>query len=84
MKKIGILTFHDGPNHGAFLQAFALMKFIEKQGYDVEVINYKNKQHIWFEEVKPLFDIGMIRRPIRFVDFFSKKRSLKKRNKNLP
>lgn len=41
--KIGILTFHNAINYGAVLQAYATQHFLEQQGYDVEVINYRNK-----------------------------------------
>ena len=41
--KIGILTFHNVPNYGAILQAFALSKTIENLGHSVNIINYKCK-----------------------------------------
>lgn len=37
--KIGIITIHNSPNYGATLQAFALYKYIAKQGYDCEIID---------------------------------------------
>ncbi len=40
--KIGILTLHSGINHGAFLQAYALQKFLDKNGVNNIIINYKN------------------------------------------
>ena len=43
--KIGILTFHEGINHGAYLQTYALMKTLQKMGNDVYIINYKNRIH---------------------------------------
>jgi hypothetical protein len=49
--KIGILTFHDGINHGAFLQAYCLFKAVESYGFDVEMIGYKNFKH-WVKEYK--------------------------------
>lgn len=49
--KIGILTFHEGINHGGFLQAFSTYSFLKSKGYDVEIINYKNKSH-WLAEYK--------------------------------
>jgi len=49
--KIGILTFHEGINHGGFFQAFSTYKFLKNNGYDVEIINYKNKIH-WLAEYK--------------------------------
>jgi hypothetical protein len=43
--KIGILTYHDGPNHGAFLQAWATFRTLTDAGHDVEIVNYKNPRH---------------------------------------
>ncbi len=37
---IGILTYHFAHNYGAMLQAYALMSYLEKNGSQVEVINY--------------------------------------------
>lgn len=37
--KIGIITIHNSPNYGACLQAFALWKYLEMQGHDVEIID---------------------------------------------
>lgn len=39
--KVGILTFHHIPNYGATLQAYALYKFIQSQGHEVEMIDYR-------------------------------------------
>ena len=39
--KYGILTFHNIPNFGAMLQAYALCDKIRKLGQDCEIINYK-------------------------------------------
>ncbi len=49
--KIGILTFHDGINHGAYLQCYGLYKTIESLGQEVYIINYKNFKH-WLREYK--------------------------------
>lgn len=43
--KIGILTFHRGPNYGGYLQAWSMRKAIESFGHEVEIINYKNALH---------------------------------------
>lgn len=51
LKKIGILTFHDGINHGAYLQVYALHNYLKQNGYQNEIINYKNFKH-WFKEYK--------------------------------
>lgn len=39
MKKIGIITIHNSPNYGACLQSYALYKYIEQQGDEVEIID---------------------------------------------
>ena len=39
--KIGILTFHCAHNYGAVLQCYATQKFLQQNGYDVEIINYR-------------------------------------------
>lgn len=44
MKKVGIITFHHAKHsYGAFLQAYATIRSIEKLGYEAEIINYENK-----------------------------------------
>ncbi len=39
MKKVGITTFYNAYNYGAFLQAFALQRALQKN-YDVSIIEY--------------------------------------------
>lgn len=39
--KIGTLTFHTAHNYGAMLQAYALVKYIQLQGHDAEIIDYR-------------------------------------------
>ena len=39
--KVCTITCHDVYNHGASLQAYALMKYLMNCGYDVEIIDYK-------------------------------------------
>lgn len=41
--KIGILTFHRALNYGAVLQAYALCNFLNENGFDAEIIDYRNK-----------------------------------------
>ena len=43
--KIGILTFHWATNYGAILQAYALQSYLEGQGHEVEIVNYKPTSH---------------------------------------
>lgn len=39
-KKVGIMTFFETRSQGALLQAFALQRTIQNQGYACEIINY--------------------------------------------
>jgi len=39
--KIGIMTFHGAPNHGAALQAYALQTHLKKMGHQPFFINYE-------------------------------------------
>lgn len=43
MKKIGIITYHFAVNYGAVLQCYALQKYLEGKGFEVEVLNYVNE-----------------------------------------
>jgi len=51
--KIGILTFHRGPNHGGYLQVYELAKAIESFGHEVEIIDYQNPVHSSNEQFRP-------------------------------
>lgn len=70
--KIGILTFHEGINHGGFFQAFFLQSYVASLGHDVRIINYKNSVH-WRNEYKsflitksPMRLLNNIRKIINF------------------
>ena len=76
--KIGILTYHEGLNHGAYLQAFSTMRVLQEAGHDVSIINYKNREHWLQEDVRPWL---AYRRPVRFLDRFKKERAFKKDHK---
>lgn len=39
--KVGILTFHAVSNYGAAMQAYALMRYLQQQGHEVELIDYQ-------------------------------------------
>lgn len=43
MKKIGIITFHSAYNYGSALQATALQLFLEKLGYQVDILNFRDQ-----------------------------------------
>ncbi|QMS91173.1 polysaccharide pyruvyl transferase family protein [Nostoc edaphicum CCNP1411] len=54
--KIGIITFHHVDNYGATLQAYALWNFLNSQGYDVEIIDYRPTKIAWiyFRSLLPI------------------------------
>lgn len=43
--KTGILTFHNGPNYGAFMQAWHLRTAIRSLGIEAQTVNYLNATH---------------------------------------
>ena len=55
--KVGILTFHDGINHGAFIQAYSLYRYLEAKGCNVKIINYRPLMD-YFNEFKVLMRRG--------------------------
>lgn len=42
MKTVGIVTFFKANNYGVCLQAIATQRFIQKCGYEAEIIRYSN------------------------------------------
>ena len=56
--RTGIITIVRVNNYGAELQAFALQAFLNKEGYDAEIIDYlfcKNNKHKKEKQSKPFF-----------------------------
>jgi hypothetical protein len=43
---IGILTFHNGPNYGAFMQAWHLREAVRNLGEEAYIINYLHPDHV--------------------------------------
>jgi hypothetical protein len=43
---IGILTFHNGPNYGGFMQAWHLRHAIQSLGHEVYTVNYLHPIHV--------------------------------------
>ena len=40
-KKIGVVTWYEGPNYGTVLQALAMQLYLKSLGYDPYLVNYK-------------------------------------------
>lgn len=91
MKKIGTITFHESINYGALLQTYALQYYLNNQGYDSEVIDYRNSErgikhmsfsrklvhHIWHRVIKKML-IGEIRQR-KTANFINKNITLSKK-----
>ena len=41
-KKCGIVTFHSSHNYGSVLQAYALVRVMQKMGLDAELIDFRH------------------------------------------
>lgn len=55
--KVGLLTFPFNNNYGGYLQAFALMEVLKREGHDVELINrrfFERKGFLYLKKVKNL------------------------------
>ncbi|WP_435624051.1 polysaccharide pyruvyl transferase family protein [Flagellimonas sp.] len=74
--KIGILTFHDGINYGAFLQAFSTQEKLKALGHHVEVINYKEPWFAFKEKAYALRMDGKILSNIKKVRKFNRTHKL--------
>ena len=70
--QVGILTFHDGINYGAFFQVYALQSFLLQHGFDCQVINYKSigftkrEYKVFLKPRRPIYSMRNIRKIIRF------------------
>lgn len=56
MEKCGVITlYHKNYNYGGILQAYAMVKVMERQGYDAEVIDYcQNYKNLVIHKMKKL------------------------------
>ncbi|MDC1066123.1 polysaccharide pyruvyl transferase family protein [Candidatus Pseudothioglobus singularis] len=77
--KIGILTYFDGINYGAFAQVYALQSKLTALGFDTEVIAYKGRKHE-INEYKSLF---LTKKYKIFINNFEKLRVFRNAQKSL-
>jgi hypothetical protein len=75
---IGILTYHDGANHGAYLQAWATWKTLSNAGFDTEIIHYKNRKHHAAE--RP-WNLEKLKHPFYSLRLNQKKKAFKQAHK---
>lgn len=64
--KIGILTFHCANNFGAVLQCYALSTFLQKEKYNVSIIDYRPQYLLKTTFLFPTFD-DFFHKPIRSI-----------------
>jgi hypothetical protein len=57
-RKIGVLTFHNGPNFGGYLQAWHMVHAVRALGHDCYAVNYLHEAH---------HEANKIRIPLRSV-----------------
>lgn len=63
--KIGILTFHNPNNYGALLQAYCLQSVLEKDGHQIEIIDYRNQAIE--NRVRPFTFKHFLNNPIKYI-----------------
>lgn len=72
MKKVGIVTFHHAHNYGAVLQCLALKIVIKNLGYEVYVVDHRNKliEDVYRNNVSIDFSHGILKGIKSFVKKF--------------
>lgn len=80
--KVGIITVHRAYNYGSVLQCYALQEYLRLLGYDVKVIDYRQK---WTEAVYKPFSLYYIWHFIKLrdmraiIDYWRKRKERKSR-----
>ena len=46
--KLGVVTIYNGANFGAYLQAYALKKYLEEKGHRVEHLKINSENRVYF------------------------------------
>ena len=63
--RIGVLTYHNGPNFGGFLQAWHLVHAIRALGYEAHAVNYLHATHHESNQIKiPLKNLSSVKAKI--------------------
>ena len=81
--RIKTITCHDVYNHGASIQAYALMHYLESKGHEVEIIDYKPpylSRHYKLDDVSnPKWDKPFFKQLYLFLKLPGRLRSLKRK-----
>lgn len=59
MKNIGIVTYYNVHNHGAILQLYALVKTLEKLGYEAHAVKFQRNYDFYEEGISKKYDISL-------------------------
>ena len=79
--RIGVLTFHNGPNFGGFLQAWHLVRAIRSLGYDAHAVNYLHPTHHESNQIRiPMRNLASVKGKIFW---FLKKRGFRNIEKKI-
>lgn len=83
--KIKTITCHDVYNPGASLQAYALMKFLQNKGHDVQIIDYKpdylsHHYDIWYVS-NPRYNNSILKYPYLLAKLPKRLMSLRSQKK---
>lgn len=66
--RIGVLTFHNGPNYGGFLQAWHMRNAIQQAGFRCDVVNYLHPDHVRANKVSiPLRNLAGLKTNIHWT-----------------
>lgn len=80
--KIKTITCHDVYNYGASLQAYALMHYLENNGHEVEIIDYKPDYlsgHYKLRVANPIYNKPIVKQLYLLAKLFPYLRSLKRK-----
>lgn len=83
-KVIKTITCHEVYNYGASLQEYALLKFLNEQGWQASVLHYKPPYlsgHFDMWSVSPRFDKPLIKQLYLSAKFPSRSKALKKKKR---
>lgn len=76
--KIGIITFGSAHNYGAVLQVWALKEYLQQEGNEVEVINYRpvaiDSLYALYKE-KNWFQSGTLNKCVSFAQYIKAKKT---------
>ena len=57
--RIALITYHYSNNKGAFMQTYALCKYLQKIGHDIKIIDVRQKEYTsWYISVVKQLIVG--------------------------